>query len=609
MRICFWGTRGSIAKPGSTTLRYGGNTSCIEVRSADGTLMVLDSGTGIHGLGLALMASGQKPLKGHLLLTHTHWDHIQGMPFFAPLFVPGNEWDIYAPRGLGDNLKDTLKGQMEYTYFPVSIDQLGATIRYHELLAGELPVGGIRVVAQYLNHPALTLGYRLEADGVTVVYSSDHEPHARSGAVHAEGDAGAAPHEGDEQHADFVRGADLLIHDTQYTAAEYSTKIGWGHSPVEYAIDLAISAGVKRLALYHHDPLRTDAALDQIVASGRQRIADAGSKLELFAAAEGQVLDLKPNPVAAHFPNAGSAIDTLGGLRRAGERVVIIAVDNLATAEALASAIKPEDVRVSLASDWETLRRLVELERPGLVIVDQNFCGGSGLEYCRTLRAETEVALRDTPLVLVAANEAAAAIAHGMEAGVTDWLVKPFTPEYARTKMCAWLLRTRVRWRRAAPPVDEMKRLDALRRLNLLDTPTEERFDRLTRLAQRLFHVPISLVSLIDSDRQWFKSAQGLPVREGPRDMSFCAHALLEPEVLVVPDALQDERFAENPLVAGVPRVRFYAGKKLYSPDGFAVGTLCVIDHRPRELDPADRQALIDLAALVQEELCAGVRR
>ncbi len=136
MRIRFWGTRGSLAKPGPSTIRYGGNTSCVEVRAEDGTLIILDCGTGAHELGQSLVASDVRPIRGHLLITHTHWDHIQGLPFFAPLFVPGNEWDIYAPQGLGQRLEDTLAGQMEYAYFPVTLGQLGATIRYHELSEG-----------------------------------------------------------------------------------------------------------------------------------------------------------------------------------------------------------------------------------------------------------------------------------------------------------------------------------------------------------------------------------------------------------------------------------------------------------------------------------------
>jgi len=186
MRVTFYGTRGSIATPGPSTVRYGGNTSCVAVRSDAGTLIILDIGTGAAVLGRELMAEAAqtgKKLSGHIMIGHTHWDHIQGLPFFAPLFVPGNEWDIYAPRGLRESLQDTLAGQMEYTYFPVELDQLGATIRYHDLIEGSLNVGDIAVTARYLNHPALTLGYRLHADGATMVYSCDHEPHSRALAI------------------------------------------------------------------------------------------------------------------------------------------------------------------------------------------------------------------------------------------------------------------------------------------------------------------------------------------------------------------------------------------------------------------------------------------
>ena len=161
MQLKIWGCRGSVPSPGPTTVVCGGNTSCVEVRGDDGTLIVLDCGTGAHGLGQALTTAGAPPCDGHLLITHTHWDHIQGFPFFAPLFVPGNTWDIYAPGAIGQQLERTLAGQMEYKYFPVTLAQLGATIRFHNLAEGHFAVGGVQVTTQYLNHPALALGYRL----------------------------------------------------------------------------------------------------------------------------------------------------------------------------------------------------------------------------------------------------------------------------------------------------------------------------------------------------------------------------------------------------------------------------------------------------------------
>ncbi len=207
MRVQFWGTRGSLAKPGPTTLQYGGNTACVEVRTANGTLIVLDCGTGAHGLGLALAAAAEQPVRGHLLITHTHWDHIQGFPFFAPLFVRGNEWDIYAPGGLGQQLEVTLAGQMEYTYFPITLSQCGAAIRFHDLGEGSFEIGALRVTPRYLNHPALALGYRLDVDGAVVVYAVDHEPHTRDPAGPAPGARGRSPtHREDQRHVDWLAG-------------------------------------------------------------------------------------------------------------------------------------------------------------------------------------------------------------------------------------------------------------------------------------------------------------------------------------------------------------------------------------------------------------------
>lgn len=245
MRVRFWGTRGSIPKTGPSTLRYGGNTSCVEIESADGTFLILDCGTGVHDLGQALVAAGKRAKRGHLLISHTHWDHIQGLPFFAPLFAPNHRWDIYGPRGLDRSIRDSLAGQMQYTYFPITLDQLGANIRYHDLVEGSFKIGAIRVRARYLNHTVLNLGYRLEADGICVVYACDHEPYS----PHLAGGTGELRGR-DRHHAAFLTGADLVIHDSQFLASEYPERIGWGHSTVEYAVGICSQAKVKRLALY-----------------------------------------------------------------------------------------------------------------------------------------------------------------------------------------------------------------------------------------------------------------------------------------------------------------------------------------------------------------------
>src|SRR5207248_4346724 len=182
-------------------------------------------------------------------------------------------------------------GQMQSTYFPVELAQLGAAIRYHDLTEGVFELGDIKVSTQYLNHPALTLGYRLEADGVAVVYACDHEPHSRA-LAYGSGDVGGQ----DQRHAEFLAGADLLIHDAQYRAAEYEGKIGWGHSTLEYVIAIAQLAGVKSVALTHHDPMRDDDTIDREMAQVRSRLQAQGAAMTVFAAAEGPVLEIEAGP-------------------------------------------------------------------------------------------------------------------------------------------------------------------------------------------------------------------------------------------------------------------------------------------------------------------------
>src|SRR3989441_8557291 len=167
MQVRFWGTRGSIATPGAATAVYGGNTSCTEVRAADGTVIVLDCGTGVRGLGLHLVRTMPQPMRLHLFIGHTHWDHIQGFPFFIPAFLPGAELNIYAPRGFQRSLEEAMSGQMEYSYFPVKLRELRSRIHYTELDEGFFHVGGVRVETQYLNHTGPTIAYRLSSGGAT----------------------------------------------------------------------------------------------------------------------------------------------------------------------------------------------------------------------------------------------------------------------------------------------------------------------------------------------------------------------------------------------------------------------------------------------------------
>jgi len=591
MHVQFWGTRGSIATPGPTTARYGGNTACIELRSERGTLVVIDCGTGGHPLGQKLVAANAS---GHILISHTHWDHIQGIPFFAPFFRTGTEWDIYGPKGLGQSLRETLAGQMQYTYFPISLDRFEAAVRYHDLVEGSFDIGDIRVSTQYLNHPALTLGYRLEADGLTVVYACDHEPYSR----HLASGRGEITGQ-DLRHAEFLKDADLLIHDAQYTAAEYPSKVGWGHSSVEYVVKLARHAGVKKIALTHHDPLRDDEGVDRMVECAHAELRDDASAPEVFGAAEGQLIEFKPSPRKI-FRRATREFAATTPMEPAlVEHAVLLGIADAGMAAALSEEIRAEGIRTQFFSGVDEACDLIAKAQPSLAILEHDIPRIDGLTTCRAIREHEGDQL---PVVVIAAREDQAA---GAAAGVTEWLIKPFESSYARTKIRAWVLRAACHWIRAAIPDDEERRLAALRATGMLDTEPEDRFDRITRLAAALFNVPIALVSLVDQNRQWFKSCYGLDAKETSRDAAFCSHVVYDRKPMIVPDTFQDPRFAENPFVTSDPRIRFYAGCPLILEDGSCVGSFCVVDTRPRALQDHDLERLQDLASLAARELSA----
>jgi len=601
MEICFWGTRGSISKAGLSTLRYGGNTSCIEVRSADGTLVVLDCGTGAHDLGRELVMSSTPPQHGHILITHTHWDHIQGFPFFAPLRIPTSEWNVYGPYGANRSVRETLAGQMQYAYFPLALEDLGADVRYHDLVEGVFEIGDIRVTTQYLNHPALTLGYRLEADGVTLVYATDHEPHSRRLAMAEQIEQESVPGE-DARHAEFLADADLVIHDAQYTAEEYPSRVGWGHSTVEYVVDTAVAAGVGQVALFHHDPLRDDDSVDRLVGLAKDRLDATGTSPDLFAAAEGRRVKMR-RPSLARTSAADGAESALkkpiGAVR---DQSVLVAVADRDLAAVLADAARAEGIDLLTATEGDA-GAIVRATHPSLVMVDRDLPGLDLPALIGAIRGKSGEYGAGVGIVIISTREDTEAQRREREAGASDWLLAPVTAMHARARMRAWLMRTACRWIRAARPADEDQRICALNDLYILDTGPEERFDRHTRIAAALFRVPMALVSLVDTDRQWFKSRHGLTATETPRDAAFCAHAILGSEVLHVPDTLADDRFADNPLVTGEPHVRFYAGVPLELDNGSTVGTLCLIDQRARHLSSSDLRLLVDLGKLVVTEL------
>jgi phosphoribosyl 1,2-cyclic phosphodiesterase len=278
MRIKCWGVRGSIPTPERRNSRYGGNTPCVEVRLDDGTLIILDCGTGLRPLGKSLVRNAAgAPIRAHIFLTHFHWDHVQGMPFFLPFYSPLNTFVIRAATWRRQELEAVIKRQMAYPFFPVSAEKMCAT--RHLPQDEEWPVKASSATVKFapLNHPQGCVAYRIEADGSAFVYATDTEP---------------GSHEHDRTIRDLAKGANVLVYDAQYTPAQLSRqKKGWGHSSWLEGTRIASESNVKRLILFHHDPDSDDSTLDSLVEETREEFPDA------WAAAEGMALTLRDGAV------------------------------------------------------------------------------------------------------------------------------------------------------------------------------------------------------------------------------------------------------------------------------------------------------------------------
>jgi len=291
-RLRFWGTRGSIPSPGPLTVRYGGNTPSVEVRTPSGSLVLLDAGTGIRELGRALIArSNGSPITGDIFLTHAHWDHIQGIPFFAPAFQRGNRFTIWGAKSLAASIRRVVRDQMSPVVFPVAFEELAATFDFRELTDERHASDGFDVRAFPVHHPGGALGYRFAArpadeqhGSAEFVYISDNELRAV--------DPAASNERWRAKLVEFIRGSQLLIHDATYTEDEYESHRGWGHSTYGDAVALALDSGVETLVLFHHSPDRSDDELDGRLAECRDAVARSGRPLRIIAAAEGLEIEV-----------------------------------------------------------------------------------------------------------------------------------------------------------------------------------------------------------------------------------------------------------------------------------------------------------------------------
>jgi phosphoribosyl 1,2-cyclic phosphodiesterase/CheY-like chemotaxis protein len=294
----FWGVRGSIPTPGPETAICGGNTSCVEVRVGD-QIIILDAGSGIRRLGQSLMkevtATG---LNVAMLITHTHWDHIQGFPFFVPAYNPKVNIRILGYEGAVHGLRGALFEQMQTAFFPVGLDQIATHLTFEELVDMQFELGAVKVRTIFANHPGICLGYRLSTPSSDIVYMPDHETYERCEVERQKAERETSP-DGlayariqDEKVVDFLRDADVVIVDSQYDESEYPSRRGWGHSCVGDTVQLALRSGAKRLFLFHHDPDHSDEKIAAMVEQAQGAVVQVGGKLIVTAAREGDEIAL-----------------------------------------------------------------------------------------------------------------------------------------------------------------------------------------------------------------------------------------------------------------------------------------------------------------------------
>jgi phosphoribosyl 1,2-cyclic phosphodiesterase/CheY-like chemotaxis protein len=286
MIVHCWGARGTLPVPGIDTTRYGGNTNCVTVHIAKNHFFIFDAGTGLKALSNHLMREKKFPISAKVFFSHPHYDHINGVPFFVPFYMKGNEFDLYGMKHSNIGIEQLISDQMDTVYFPITIKEFGATLKFHELTIETFYIDDIQIKTTVLNHPGKAMGYRIQYLNKTFCYVTDNELYFNDSSEYHQTDV--------DSLIDFIQNTDILFIDATYTDADYAKKVGWGHSCISRVVDIADKANVKSLYLHHHDPDQTDQDIDDKLAVARALLSSRNSKTHCLAAKEGENFAILP---------------------------------------------------------------------------------------------------------------------------------------------------------------------------------------------------------------------------------------------------------------------------------------------------------------------------